>query len=456
MKILSIIFKPYEIIINIVSYITRWIPAIVRRILAYILIQAICYICIMNFSIIMQDKLGCGWEKPMNLSTWMLVALLLLSIDRKIDVSKIQWNRLFWLGWLVCFGLMFGLSFNKPVEIDYLRWAILSLTVFPMMWLVWNERDDCRKLFIILARSMVISSFVYVAVNIMWIGDVEAVWAYEHEYTALMTNPNGNGLICIPFFTSALYLLFADKRSLRLIYVLSMSMSTVVIVLSVCRAAELAIITELVIAVIIYFRYRRSFKEKWTLISLLTVLLVAVIFTMASHWLFENIERLDMSVYAASPNGEAKEWVYSNDTLARLDVYSSGRMVTWRTYTSQATMWGNGADYEGLFDYDAGEVFLTPHNCSIDVCYESGIVAFIGYMLWVLGGCVYILKVLAKRCRFRPEYLMAVLAFIGCMAGTMLESHIYPMNTGIVFLGYMTWMPITIPWNDGHDVDNIS
>ena len=168
-------------------------------------------------------------------------------------------------------------------------------------------------------------------------------------------------------------------------------------------------------------------------------------------------DRTDLNAYAIAEETketeETEEWtplvdemseaaavVYGNETLTKLNAVSSGRLLLWLAYTKVLKFTGHGNP--------RGEVFMGhpnskwAHNNAIDIWYASGFIAFAGYLIWLLAGWIFVFRSIIAGNSFRKEHLFTVLAFIGYFVEAMLEITIYPTNTGIVFLMYMTLAPV--------------
>ena len=101
---------------------------------------------------------------------------------------------------------------------------------------------------------------------------------------------------------------------------------------------------------------------------------------------------------------------------------------------------GHGTPAKGLFAGRPDSMWA--HNNAIDIWYASGFPAFAGYVLWMFAGIIFVIKCMTRRCGFKREYLFTGIAFTGYLTEAMLEITIYPIYTGIVFLAYITIIPI--------------
>ena len=377
-------------------------------------------------------------------SVILMLILLIASIDRKIDLREIStWriNAVFWAGWYICFLFMVVSSLRHEVRLAYYLWGILCLTVFPMLMIIWYVRGDLSRLCALAARSMVVTTYLFLLLNLIIVpfttrGQFAGL---ESDYVGIAGHPNSNGLIVLPFFTAALYLLFIDKRRMP-IYIFSLSFCAMIAVISGTRTSELAMILEVVVAICIYAHNKGKLAEMQSSGRLIKTIIVSLLIVIVLGRLLLFTDNIDLKVYAEGEIGEAYEEIASSDDLTKLDNLSSGRVVLWKAYLKKVEFVGHGTPTEELFEGRTDSLWA--HNNAIDIWYASGFPAFAGYVMWLLAGCGFVLKSMFRRKGFRREYLLAALAFTGYFTEAMLEITIYPMYTGIAFLAYITLIPM--------------
>jgi len=370
------------------------------------------------------------------ISTLLLLMLVTASIDKKIDIRRLHPDKLFWAGWFVCFFIMFAAAFVNPVRKDYFLWSILSLTLFPMMMIAWTRHDDIQKVIRIIARCMVAMSFVFILMNFAVMLFTAHPIPYV-DYTGLFGNPNNNGLICTAFFTSALFLLVTD-RSDEFACMLSLCISIVFSVISACHTAQLCMLLEALMTVYVC---KRSSSFKWE-ISAKTVKLfiAAAAISIAAGCMLVSLEKTDLNAYAMSDYEEAVEWVYSDDARIKLNELSSGRLLVWRAYSRNLSVFGKGVPDGSLMPEDESSTWA--HNNALDIGYISGVIAMTGYLIWLAVGWIFLIGYLIRPDLLRREYLFTILAFTGYFIHAMLEITIYPMITGVAFLAFISLGPV--------------
>ena len=130
---------------------------------------------------------------------------------------------------------------------------------------------------------------------------------------------------------------------------------------------------------------------------------------------------------------------YTSDIFNALNDISSGRLELWRYFTQDITFFGHGKpDATGL-----DVRYNWAHNNAIDVLYISGAIAAIGYLIWVLYSLFFVVRCTLKKSCNRPELVFVIVSIIGYFVEAMLEITIEPMNTGIVFMAYISMSMIS-------------
>ena len=376
------------------------------------------------------------------ITTILLIVLLISSIDRKIDIKRVTLNKtgmLFWTGWYLCFVFIFISSFKYYVREAYSLWGVLCITIFPMLLLIWQTRNDICSFYIMIARNMVLTLFVFLMINLTIVGYIARQEKVGLGYVGITGNPNSNGLIIAAFFTSALFLFFID-RNYRIVYFFAGAICIMFAFLSETQTTKVAMLAEVLTAVCIYFRnkvYDRIQLSLWKAIIAVTV--AAVLCVVLGNYLY-RLDWKDLNAYAADELEESYTEIKADEQLSRLNDISSGRIVLWNAYLKKVGVMGHGNPKGELFDgYEAS---MWAHNNALDIWYASGFPAFAGYLMWLLAGWIFVIKcIFAKKCT-RKEYMLTVIAFVGYFIEAMLEITIYPMYTGIAFLAYITLAPV--------------
>ena len=447
MRILEILYRAYLILINAIAVFSSKLTPRMRAGIMEMSIFGVLFLGVIAYSgreikdLLHYDEWG------LIVSVVMLLLLLIASIDRKIIPVKIKGIRpLFWVGWYLCFVLMSVSAIFHYVWNTYCLYAMLSISIFPILMIIWNERGDFNRLCLLLARNMVLASYIFLLLNILITAFITNEGLAELGYRGLTDNQNSNGLIVLPFFTSALYLLITDRKYSRY-YLFSLAISIMFIVISKTRTAGLAIILEVLIASMICIRHRAIFRRKTNIRKMLTALLAAAVLSSVIGCGLLFLDRVNINAYAVNEIEEASAEVNSSENLIKLNRLTNGRLILWKAYLKKVGFIGHGNPDGPLFEwYDYSK---WAHNNALDIWYASGFLAFLGYVLWLLAAWGFVIRSIFISKDFRKVYLLSAISFVGYFTEAMLEITIYPMYTGIAFLSFLTMVPIAFKENRG-------
>lgn len=429
------ILKPYCNIINLLARISCRMDERTRVFSFNTSVLLISFICVLHYC---NDRLQeiCHYSNDATrvISPILLIIVLLSCIDDRVDFRNLKPNRLFWIGWLVCFTTMFVMSFVHPVKKMYFLWSILSLTIFPMIMIAFSCSRLSYKWSVLLAKDTVVISYVFLLMNII-ITPMTTNTYPNDDYLGLCSNPNANGLICSAFFTAAMYLFFVERKH-PFFSLLSMGVSTAIIVISVCRTAQLIVLIDVVIAICTYIVHYDEHKKEWAGRIVVVACIAAIILSCFAGHLLKKFDKIDINAYAETTYEEVYQWTNENETRVRLNQLSSGRLMLWKAYSTKLNFWGNGKSDGPLMPELTASKW--PHNNALEIWYISGFIAFVGYAMWILTGFIFAVKCLRRNTGYRRDYFLTLLSFIGYFIFAMLEITLYPMVTGIFFLLCMT------------------
>ena len=118
------------------------------------------------------------------IGTIFMIGIIIFSINGNVAPVKI--NPMIGTLWLLCGGLQLGCGFI--VSIEYLPMACIWIFVFPVIFLIWNNRRDYCTLL-----TGIYKGFLYPNI-IFCIGSILVVPIGNEAYTGFTTNPNALGL----------------------------------------------------------------------------------------------------------------------------------------------------------------------------------------------------------------------------------------------------------------------
>jgi hypothetical protein len=417
----------YSFVVNLISVFTSKIPDKVRNVMIQISIYIIAGVSLLRW---MNPvfKPGDTVKTIHYIAVAMLIILFISSIDGKIDIKRIKTNRLFWAGWFICFISMFLLSFRNEVDLYYRHWSILSLTIFPGLFLVWESRGDCEKLFVRAARASIVMFWLYIIITFAFspIADGSAFRAF----VGVTANPNANGLICSGFFSSVLYMA-ARRNNKWFAYVATAGCMFALAYISDTRTTELLMGLEFLIYII--YTLRNSDNEKSLFRKLLLCVLILAIFVSFAFAFYHVLDMYSKTDYYANGEDTLELEEEASEAIDNINDVSSGRLAFWKAFISKSTLLGNGTPDEPLIE--GKKASRKAHNNLIEVLYVSGYISALGFGLWLASGIIYSAKKTLGRKKMKVEELFAVLSFTGYFVELMLEVMIYPTAAFVSFTG---------------------
>lgn len=380
------------------------------------------------------------YEAGLNIGLIMLIVLLVASIDGEVHLDTTRPKRAFWCGWTVCFVMMLLMAFNKPVERNYLIWSIISIFIFPVLFYVWKQGSKHERICRTAAQITVALSYIFAGMSFVIVPFVsKADILPVSEYLGMAPNPNNNGILCTAFFAAALYLFFTEARR-KPLCLISMGFSIAVSVISVSRAAELAIVLQLFAGIVYYLKgCRRGVYRRLPFRAVIASVIIVVITAFSCGCILKVIDDVDLNAHAATE--ETVEADDGQDSVVEIinDV-SSGRVLIWSVYISKATMFGNGSPTEPVIEgYTASR---WAHNNALDILYISGVIPFLGYVVWFASLLIFILKSVFDKSMIRKEYLFTIVVGMGYLVQAMLEITLFPTTTNISMLMYIGLVPV--------------
>ena len=437
MRILTVTQSIYVLLINFIAIVSSRIPAILRRALvdmsvAVLLIIGVLKYCSQEIKYITQYH---HWS--VTTGTVMLAILTVALIDKNKYTVNDNINRLFWAGWIGSFAWMFALSFFHPVEDAYQVWSMLSILLFPVMFIICAQSDRVKELFNLVADRTILVAFAFFIVTLIVVPFLPIV--KSASYYGMASNPNHNGMLSTGFYSAALYKLIADKKR-PLVYLFLMGMCIALSVASNTRTSILAIILESILA-LIYLLSRKSNKNTTGKLILQIAIgaTIALLTATVSGFLLKTIDKTCFTAEAMTSTSEQE------DTFQKLDRISSKRITLWKAYIEKSTFFGNGWSGEPVID--GMRTSRWPHNTAIDILYTSGVPAFIGYIAWCLACLAFIIKSIFERNSFVYEKYYSMIVFTGYFTEAMLEVTIFPMTTGLAFMAMLGLIPVSIKDN---------
>ena len=438
------IINAYSFLIERLSCISARIDSKSRQRITGLMIFILCVLGILrHIKTSFKDMIHYTDSAAVIAGTAALLILLIVSADRYTDLKKIKINRLCLYGWLLCFTMAFIMAFINPVRKGYFAWSIISLVFSVPFVMIWAARDDFPKFCILLARVMTFAAGCFVIVNLLLVPFIKQ--SGDLGYSGLMSNPNGNGMICSALYAAGLFLLLAGDRPAPAIAVIT-GFCIAFCIVSDCRTAQIAVGLETIVGAVYCLECSRNTGKKLNTKKILLTCAVLAVSVLAASFILTEIGKMDLDVYAFDEPGAVTSEDGTGAIYNTLDQLSSSRVRIWREFLLRVTFWGNGSpDAPIMYWYD-GSIYA--HNNAIEILYTSGVLAFIGYTAFLLCGIWFVIRCLLGKNGYKREYILVMMAFTGYFVNAMLEIVMYSECHMPAILLNLCMMPIFLSYNN--------
>lgn len=383
----------------------------------------------------------------------MILIFTVAGIRCKTSIEKIRIGKAFWFGWMLCFVMMFIMALIHPVVKDYFIWSVMGIFIFPLIFIGHSGRNDFKRLCRTVSEAVLVITYVFIILSLILApffsrGELGEIMP---EYIGLAVNPNNNGMLVIAFYGPVFYLLMNDRRRAPVYYLMPMGVCIAISVISGCRTAEIGIMLQTLSGLIYY--YFASVRPGARRIDWLKMLAAAVIIaavSLASGFILSRLDNMNLEVYAEDSYEVSLSG--GEEIFNELDRLSTGRLGITRYYIEHSSFWGNGSPDGPIME--GYEQSKWSFNNAVDILYISGVIPFIGCVIWTLAVILFIIKCLFGRVERRPEYLFTIVTFAGYFAEFMLEVTIYPLTTSLVLLAYLGFIPVACREKESGSIPN--
>lgn len=367
-----------------------------------------------------------------------LIVLAVAGCRSRTGIRSLRYSRAFWFGWILCFAMMFIMSFVHPVKRTYFMWGVSCFFIFPLIFIGWRDKERFKELCRTVSEIVLVVAYIFILLSIMLVPFFSRgpLGSTMPDYIGMAVNPNNNGMLVIAFYGPIMYLLLAERRRKAIYYLIPMGVCVAISVISSCRTAELGLILQTFGGLIYYYLYSiRPAGEKIQWKKLVAAILIISAVALASGVILKQFDNMNLEVHAADSIDASAGPVFD-----KLNQLSSRRLDITLTYIQQSTFWGHGSPDGPIIQWrDASKWSF---NNAVDILYISGVIPFAGCVIWMLSAIIFILRCLAGREERRPEYLFTVVTLAGYFTEFMLEVTMNPITTSLVLLAYLGFIPV--------------
>lgn len=371
-------------------------------------------------------------------------------------VQRVKWNKPITTMW---FGMgLLQLASGFFVSLEYLPMAIIWLVVFPVLFLVWNNRRDYIPLFkeIALAGN---ACFLFLGVTSMLFFPMNVL-----QYGGFVNNPNGMGQWVTFAFPLIVFLHYQEKSNQikKWLYRAELALVLLLCLASKGRTALLAVGLMLLVLVVLRFVSCKNnftyYVKRGGKFLLCTALVWAVCMTvnlipqmLANTQPGTDIPSETPTINQVTPEPSEPQnnigTVYPNiiDRILGLDKnrntlndYSSGRIGIWVGALRSINALGHPSSEHIITDRN-GDVGNNVHNTLLQWCYNNGLFAsllFAVIMVWSM--LTFLKRSLHKGNLFGIHSHMLIIQF-GFACTAMFASLNLPFLYLIEFLYYLSF-----------------
>ena len=443
----------YVAINNAIAYFSSKIPNRVRTAMINVSIYVLLCIGLLRYCNKVMKSFVHFSDLVYPVGITMMILFTIAGIRCKANSRKIHIGKAFWLGWLLCFVMMFLMAFVHPVKKDYFIWSVMGIVIFPLIFIGWNGKDDFKVLCRTVSEAVLVITYIFIILSFLLVPffSKEDLWVIMPYYIGMAVNPNNNGMLVIAFYGPILYLLLSDRHIKPVYCLFPMGVCIAISVISSCRTAELGIMLQTFFGLIYcYFSSVRPEKRRIEWGKILSAVLIIAVVALASGFILSRLDNMDLNVYAGD-RMEASA-VSGEEVFSKLNNLSSGRLAITQYYVEHSSFWGNGSPDGPIMEDIVSSKWA--FNNAVDILYISGVIPFIGCVIWFLAVIVFIIKCFFGKVERRPEYLFMVVTFAGYFAEFMLEVTIYPLTTSLVFLAYLGFIPVACREKESGNIPN--
>lgn len=466
----------YITVLNIIYKGTRYISPAIRQGIAFFSFFAM-VVFLFIFYASKEFNWGLDYTQRGIVCIIFLSISTVMSVDRPLKVMK--WNPVFSIPWFLCGGIALVTSLIMDLE-GYVPLSLCMLVLFPCMYLVWNNRGDCEKLFDMAAKGFMVCFLLFFAICVIFYPFNELT-VISGRYQGVTGNPNTLGLVAAGAMTCGLYLITRAKKGGWILAIFVCEIAFSLAIVSESRSALFSIIAQMGVFLIYYVKYyiwERDLLKSVFKLLLLAVLIIGCI-PLNQALLSNSIMPMRIEItkvvkqVAKDVKAEAriqrqeernKKRGIRTETAALeesqdpvdaleqqetplqerfstegkdLNQLSSGRLALWKVYLQELSWKGHSS--EDLIINPSTGTPMRSHNVFLEVAYHLGIPVGILFLAVAVWAGICILKFLFSKRFYKqhPSALFSVLAIASfCIVG-MVETPIFPFEREVALFYFI-------------------
>lgn len=322
-------------------------------------------------------------------------------------------------------------------SIEYIPMALVWCVGFPLLFFVWNNRNDYWEMFREMSLAGNTCFLIAVTLSIIFFP------IDESQYGGLFINPNGLGQ-WIAFAMPLVLFLYDNelKPKIKKLYFCEIILIILLTYFSKSRTSIIAILLMLCVYCALSLKDKKMCLKKSikSAASFSAYLVVILILTMGINRLTTSfVDYCDIDVYylyrsgdsSASNNTEIKPIINNASVIERFEGkdktgstandYSSGRLGIWETALSKLNLKGHPSREHIVSDRN-GDVGANAHNTVIQYAYDNGIITGVAFLIGMCyAGLQFFIRTLKAKDKPVIEKYYSI-TFVGYFIVSMLAS----------------------------------
>lgn len=357
----------------------------------------------------------------------LLFVVVIMSI--KEEVKVVQWRTSLSLTLLLFASFVVGIGLMHSIGYGYGFFGLKLLTIYPCLYIVWNNREDYEKLFDKISIAFIITGMGYfVWFAYMDYTDSETVAGARH--LGGMANANFVSFIGLIICCSALYCLYRSIRKKRKSSIEISFFATAIITGSVLiakGASRTAILVVVANAFIVAFfliknSEKKNAKKMGVVIGAILIVLMIVIIVIGVGRESTFLERFDFT------NKDANQ-------------FTSGRIDIWGNYATRLNLLGHDMS-EVDYDVLTNNITWHAHNTFLEYGYRCGVLTGMFCILFQLIAGIITLSIMFSKRGNRDYEVFVVIFTVHYLIMSLLDIATIPMTNYGAFFFYICVAPL--------------
>lgn len=321
---------------------------------------------------------------------FLLVLILNDGNYRKFKVNKIF--LLFFVGYIATFlagSVLTGRMGSILLGVTY-------MVAFPLLAIV-SSTDEKRRGLVNGLFNGLIYNFYLILVISFFIADPQE----QTQYSGILMNPNGLGLIALTTFIGSGYNVYKSNKWIDYI---GTGISVSVLFFTQSRSALICVVTAIIIMVIAIIRTKKfdiiaNKKVIATILSGLAmfglIFYVTPISESAHDYVSDYLMREEAKANIRDVEMDDRNFDRLTDSMGSDRDFSTGRFAIWEAYIEGISLTPNGDDV--VPKIDGKELTMSAHNTYIHLAYCFGLLCGVFYLLFNVTTGLLSIKLMKRK-----------------------------------------------------------